>query len=169
MAPEWLAKALRSAVETGLRPGDLIRMAKPWVQPMSTGRRIQTRTKKRGRMATIPVTPAMGEVLDTTPDDRVLILVNADGEPLTEGWLSKAVKKWGRKAGVREELRLYDARGSCVTRLVMAGATLSEIAGHMGWSLSTAAKMIEVYAAMDPDFSESVLVKLDQMRNKIAK
>ena len=63
--------------------------------------------------------------------------------------------------------RLYDARGACVTRLVMAGATLSEIALHMAWGQTTAAKMLEIYSAMDPDLSDGVLVKLDQIRNKI--
>ena len=56
-----------------------------------------------------------------------------------------------------------------MTRLVIANASLSEIAHHMGWGLTTAAKMIETYAAMDPDLSDSVLVKLDQIRNKTAK
>lgn len=82
--------------------------------------------------------------------------------------LSKAVKRAARAAGLREELRLYDARGACVTRLVIADASLSEIAHHMGWGQSTAAKMLETYSAMDPDMSDSVLVKLDQIRNKIA-
>jgi hypothetical protein len=67
-----------------------------------------------------------------------------------------------------EDLRLYDARGACVTRLVIAGATLSEIAGHMGWGQGTVAKTLETYSAMDPDLSDGVLVKLDQIRNKIA-
>lgn len=168
VAPEWVGRALRAAVETGLRPGDLIRMSKAWVQKTAFGRRIQTTTNKRKRLATVPITQEMAAILDSTPDDRLLVLTNEAGSALTEEWLSKAVKKWARKAKVREELRLYDARGACVTRLVMAGATLSEIAAHMGWGLATAAKMIEVYAAMDPDFSDSVLVKLDQIRNKTA-
>ncbi len=165
-APEWIWRALRAAVETGLRPGDLVRLNRGHVTKTAAGRRIQIRTNKRGRTATIPVTQAMAEVIDATPNGRMLILVNESGEQLTEGWISKAVMKARKAAGLRPELRLYDARGSAVTRLVIAGATLSEIAHHMGWGLTTAAKMIETYAAMDPDVSDSVLVKLDQIRNK---
>jgi site-specific recombinase XerD len=111
----------------------------------------------------------MAKVIDATPADRILLLVNERGERLSESWASKALMKARGRAKLRPELRLYDARGSCVTRLVIAGASLSEIAHHMGWGLGTAAKMIEVYAAMDPDLSDGVLMKLDQIRNKNVK
>ena len=166
-APEWVWRALRAAVETGLRPGDLIRFTRGHITKTAAGRRVQIRTNKRGKPATIPVTQALADIIDSTPADRMLILVNAHGEQLSEEWLSKALKRAREAAGLRSELRLYDARGACVTRLVIAGATLSEIAHHMGWGLGTAAKMIETYAAMDPDLSDSVLIKLDQIRNKI--
>ncbi len=143
-------------------------MTRGWVTKTSAGRRIQVRTNKRGRIATIPVTQAMAEVIDATPADWMLLLFNESGGELSEQWLSKAIKKASRAAGLREELRLYDARGACVTRLVMAGATLSEIAIHMGWGQATAAKMLDTYSAMDPDLSDSVLVKLEEIRNKIA-
>ncbi len=168
-APEWICRALRAAVETGLRPGDLVRFNRGHVTKTTAGRRVQIRTNKRGRPATIPVTQALADIIDSTPAGRMLILVNGHGEQLSEEWLSKALNRARKSAGLREELRLYDARGACVTRLVIAGATLSEIAHHMGWGLTTAAKMIETYAAMDPDLSDSVLVKLDQIRNKTAK
>ena len=166
-APEWICRALRAAVETGLRPGDLVRFNRGHVTKTAAGRRVRIRTNKRGKPATIPVTQALADIIDSTPADRMLILVNAHGEQLSEEWLSKALKRAREAAGLRSELRLYDARGACVTRLVIAGATLSEIAHHMGWGLGTAAKMIETYAAMDPDLSDSVLIKLDQIRNKI--
>ncbi len=166
-APDYVARALRAAVETGLRPGDLVRLTRGHVTTTTAGRRIQIRTNKRGSLATIPVTQAMAEIIDATPNGRMLILVNESGGELSEGWISKAVMRARKAAGLRPELRLYDARGACVTRLVIAGATLSEIARHMGWGLGTAATMIETYAAMDPDLSDSVLVKLDQIRNKI--
>lgn len=168
-APEWIWRALRAAVESGLRPGDLIRLTRGHITKTTAGRRVQIRTKKRGKPATIPVTQALADIIDSTPADRMLILVNAHGEQLSEEWLSKALNRARKSAGLREELRLYDARGACVTRLVIAGATLSEIAHHMGWGQSTAAKMLETYAAMDPNLSDSVLAKLDQIRNKTAK
>ncbi len=69
----------------------------------------------------------------------------------------------------RKELRFYDARGSAATRLVLAGASLGEVAACMGWSVKTAAQMIEVYATLDPGLADSVLVKLEQIRDKTVK
>ncbi len=165
-APEYVARALRAAAETGLRPGDLVRLTRGHIQKSAAGRRVKIRTNKRGRVATIPVTQEMARIIDTTPADRLTILVNEGGEALTVDWLSHIVMRAREAAGLRSELRLYDARGSAVTRLVIAGATLSEIALHMGWSLPTAAKMVEIYSTLDPDLSDSVLIKLDQIRNK---
>ncbi len=167
IAPEYVARALRAAVETGLRPGDLVRLSRGHIKKSTKGRRITIRTNKRGKTATIPVTQEMARIIDASPPDRLLILVNQRGGQLTVDGLSHALASARDAVGVRKELRLYDARGSAVTRLVMADASLSEIALHMAWGLPTAAKMIEIYSTLDPDLSDSVLVKLDQIRNKI--
>ncbi len=42
--------------------------------------------------------------------------------------LAGAVPSWRDALGIRKQLRLYDARGTAVTRLVRAGCTLSELA-----------------------------------------
>lgn len=168
VAPAYIAEPLRASVETGMRPGDLINFTRAWVFPTPTGRRVQARTRKRGKLVAIPITQKLGAIIDRAPFDRELLFVNSRGEQWTEMGLSHAIKKWARKAGVREEVRWYDARGACVTRLVAAGATLAEICGYMGWEPKTAAEMIQVYAKLDPTFSDSVLLKLDDFRNKTA-
>lgn len=38
---------------------------------------------------------------------------------------------------------------------------ICEIALHMGWSVESAARMIQKYAAMNPDTADSILVKLE--------
>ncbi len=159
-APDPIRRAMVAATETGLRPGDLVRLARAHIQATPGGRRIQMRTAKRGRLVSIPVTARMAEVIDATPADRLLILVSARGKPWDTEHLSKSVKAFARSAGLDPRLRLYDARGTACTRLLMAGASLGEIALVMGWSMRTAARMIETYAAMDPAASDGVLVKL---------
>ncbi len=164
VAPAVVSRALRGAAETGLRPGDLVKLSRAHLQSTPRGRRIRIRTNKRGRIAAIPVTQRMAEIIDATPPDRMLIFVSSYGAPWDEKQLSKQVTAYRRKAGLDERLRLYDARGTACSKLFMAGATLAEIALHMGWSVQNAAKMIEVYASLDPALSDSILIRLEKAR-----
>lgn len=107
----------------------------------------------------------MAAVIADTPVDRMLILTNASGEPLTEHRISEGLRQWRDKAGLTEEalgyaLRLYDTRGTGATRLLNHGLTLKEIAHHMGWSLRTAANMIKKYARVSQDETDAILHKL---------
>ena len=124
--------------------------------------RIELNTRKRDRVASIPVTSKMAEIIDSAPG--FLVLTAARDGAWTEENMSKSVKKAARNAEVREELRLYDARGSAVSRLVLSGVTVPELAIHMGWSPRTAAEMIERYAVLDPSMSDAVLAKLQSER-----
>lgn len=156
-APLWVRRILGTALETGLRPGDLIQLTRNHIEQTPAGRRLRIRTNKRGRVASIPVTPDLARILDTTPAGQMLIVTGATGRPLTEERASKAVMEWRRKAGLSDDLRLYDARGTAATRLLRANLSLHQIAVHMGWSLEHAAKVIEKYAAVSPDESDQIL------------
>lgn len=164
IAPEWVRRILTTATQTGLRPGDLIRLTWQHVEATPHGRRIRLRTNKRKRIASIPVTPAMGAILDATPRTRALILVSERGRPLTEHRASEGVRQWRDKAGLPDNLRLADARGTAATSLLRAGCELGEIAAHMGWSLRYAAQIIEAYAAVAPEMADEILVKLERAR-----
>ncbi len=160
--PEWIARVLITATETGLRIGDFIKLTWNQIETTPEGRRIRVKTNKRGIPAYIPVTPKMAEVLDQTPKDRLLILTNASGGRLTEHRASEGVRQWRDKSGltpevVGKDLRLNDARGTAATWLLRAGLSLAQIAAHMGWSLRTAADMIERYAEVSPDETDDVL------------
>lgn len=87
-------------------------------------------------------------------------IANADGQPPTEHRASEGVRQWRDKAGLSADLRLQDARGTAATRLLNAGLTLGEIASFMGWSVRHAAAVIEHYARVSPDESDTVLAKL---------
>lgn len=173
IAPEWICRILTVACETGLRVGDLIRLSWSHIEETPKGRRIRVRTNKRKRTATIPVTPEMGAILDATPRDRLLILTNASGGPLTAHRASEGLRQWRDKAGLTPEalgyeLRLQDARGTAATRLLNGGLSLAEIAAHMGWSVRHAAAIIEHYARVSPDESDAVLVKLARAKGGAA-
>lgn len=160
VAPEWANRILVTACETGLRPGDLIKLTRQNVEATPKGRRLRVRTRKRSSLAHIPITPALAEVLDATPKGRLLILTNASGNRLTGHRASEGVRQWRDKADLSSDLRLQDARGTAATRLLNAGLSLAEITNHMGWSLRHAANVIEHYARVAPDETDSVLVKL---------
>ena len=164
VAPPEVSAALIGASETGLRPGDLVKLSRAHVEATPRGRRIRLRTSKRGRTAAIPITQRMAEIIDRVPAGQILVYLSSHGQPWDEKQLSKQVTVYRRKAGLNERLRLYDARGTACTRLLMAGATLQEIAVHMGWSVKTAAEMIEVYAALNPAVSDTILVRLEAAR-----
>src|SRR5690606_12957792 len=66
VAPEWVRRILAVALETGLRPGDLIRLGWQHIEATPQGRRIKIRTNKKGRVASIPVTPGLARILDET-------------------------------------------------------------------------------------------------------
>lgn len=171
-APRWLGRILIAATETGLRPDDLRRLSRSHVKETEAGARIYMRTGKRQRIVSLPVTPAMARVIEETPRDRLVILAGAKGRPYASATslgqavhrhrdeLARAAEARGEEAPVRKFLRLYDARGTAATRLFQADASLREIATAMGWSVSYAARMIEVYCASNPDATDRLLVKL---------
>jgi len=75
------------------------------------------------------------------------------------------VRQWHDKAGLTPnrlgyDMRLYDARGAAATRLLRAGLSLAQIAGYMGWSLRSAAAMIDRYAQVSPGETDAVLTLL---------
>lgn len=60
-----------------------------------------------------------------------------------------------------------DLRGTAVTRLALAGATVPEIATFTGHSMSTVREILEAhYLHRDPALGETALMKLER-RTKI--
>jgi integrase len=160
VAPPPELDALDAALETGLRPSDLVKLDRSQVLPTPGGRRIMVKTAKRRRMASIPVTPRMAAIIDSAPAEG-LILRNASGRPWTTSYLSQRVKKYAREAKLPEELHLYDCRGTACSRHLMAGSSLRDIATVFGWSLRHAAAVIESYAALNPHTSDAILARLE--------
>lgn len=164
-APDHIARILVAACETGLRPGDLLTLGPQHLHRTPRGQRLVVWTRKRGRLASIPVTPEMASLIDATPQGQATYLVTHTGTPWShEDQLGAAVRKWRDKLKIRSELRLYDARGTAATRLLLAGADMKEIATHMGWSLKHASEVIERYVALSPEMSDSLAEKIVRIR-----
>lgn len=166
-APPAVGRILIAACETGLRPGDLVNLSRQHIHPTPRGQRIVIWTRKRNRMASIPVTAAMAALIAATPQGQDRLLVNQSGAPYShENYLGDAVSTWRDKIGLRRDLHLYDARGTAATRLLDAGADLKEISVHMGWSLKHAAEVIERYVALSPAMSDTLAAKLARAESR---
>ena len=167
-APPHIARILTVAVETGLRPGDLAQLHRSHLHRTPHGQRIVIWTQKKKRLASIPVTPRMKDLIASLPLDQDRIITNKAGEAYVhENYLGDAVSTWRDKLNLRPELRLYDARGTAATRLLEAGADLKEIAVHMGWSIKHAADVIERYVALSPQMADGIAVKLAKARTQL--
>lgn len=143
-SPEPLQWAIRLAVETGLRKGDLI--ALPWsaVSDLS----IRWRTSKRGKDTIIPVTPALRDLLAIIPRKSPVVLTSSTGRPWTSTGLDTAFGRARDKAKVTD-LRWHDLRGTAVTRLAGTRLTLRDIARIIGWSEARVEAIMARYVSAD--------------------
>ena len=171
VATERERRIILTCSEGGLAPQDACALTRAEVRKTPEGRRLYFRRKKTDNITSFPVTPALAEVIDTTPPDQETFLVALRGGPLTPLRASQILKDVVRRANaaaaqdasktaVPTHLRLYDMRGTAATSLLRAGCSLNEIAVCMGWSMRTASAMIERYARVVPEVSDEVLGKL---------
>jgi|GEM_PF-5282246 len=147
------------------------------VQNTHEGRRLFFKRTKTGNSVAIPVTPALAELIDSTPNDQEYLVVSLEGRQLRPERAScivrdlrqrvnKAAEDDHTKIRIRDELHLYDMRGTAATELLRAGCSLQEIAVTMGWGLRHAGNIIERYAALVPETTDEVLRKLTLARKK---
>jgi len=178
VASERERRIVVAASEGGLTPQDIGRLTPDHVQRTPLGRRLFFRRAKSDNPVSIPVTPALAELIDTTPKAQKRLIVSLDGRPLTPERASQIVRDVKARANdaakadptrihIRDELRLYDMRGTAATELLRAGCSLNEIAVTMGWGLRHAANIIERYAALVPEVADEVLEKLVRARRKV--
>lgn len=124
VVPGYVRRVLTLGALTGLRIGDLLRLAWEDLQPGY----IALRTRKTGGEAIIPLHPELARFF--TGPGRGIVLRNTRGEPWTlEGWKSA----WGRAQPKGFDRHVHDLRGTFATRLMAAGFSDTEIALVMGW------------------------------------
>lgn len=161
-SPE-IRMALELALWTGQRQSDLLRME--WSK-YHDGRLI-FRQGKRNRLVNMPVYSGLRTMLDEMPRPAATILTTAKGEPWTvlprptyfmHVWRETTVK------AKLDGLHFHDLRGTTCTMLADAGATPSEIASILGWTVKTVIEMLERYQAMTATQSDSAVAKLEAHR-----
>lgn len=150
----WLAYML--AVWTGQRQGDLLRLT--WTA--YDGTHIRLRQSKGGIRVVIPVGQPLKDLLDSTPRRSLTILATLKGRPWTSDGFRSSWRKACEASGLLGGPTFHDIRGTAVTRLAIAGATVPEIATFTGHSLKDVQRILDAhYLGRDPTLASAALSK----------
>lgn len=156
-----LAFAIRLAILTGLRQGDLLKLR--WTDVSDNA--IQSVTAKRNKVVIIPLYTDLRALLDEIPRKGPIILTSSSDMPWTPDGLrasfAAAKKRAGKKRPGILELRWHDFRGTAVTRLAKTKLTLRDIARIMGWSEDRVEAIMELYVSADA-LAKDMLERMDE-------
>ncbi|MFN4296738.1 MAG: tyrosine-type recombinase/integrase [Brevundimonas sp.] len=131
-ASDELMWAVELAMHTGLRQGDLTRLA--WTH--YDGESFAMTTSKRGRDVLIPATPECRAVMARIKKRHVTVLTTERGKrPWTPDGLRSSFGKACRDAGIKRTF--HDLRRTAATNLMKAGRPASQVALIMGWEEDT--------------------------------
>ncbi len=173
-APVELKRAMILAIHTGQRYGDLIRLTWNDFDGM-TLRLKQSKTKAR---VAVRCTAALLRMLETAPRTSTYILTREDGRPwFTERNDKELGKAWRRhmeaadfyprpfaeltKEEKAQHLHFNDLRGTAVTLLAEAGATVPQICAITGHTLASATRILERYLAMTEALSSAAIIAFE--------
>jgi integrase len=160
-SPE-LAHAVDLAAHTGLRLGDLVRLAWSHVEDDA----IVLRTGKSGhrREAMIPLYDDLRAVLARIPKRATTILTSARRKPWTASGLSTAVQRVKAAAKWEErDLHFHDLRGSAATKFYIGGLSVRVIAEVMAWEEETVEKIIRRYVGRNAA-TKALIAQLNEAR-----
>ena len=163
-APKQIKDAFLLALWTGQRQGDLLGMK--WSQ--IDGDRIKIKQSKRGAHVSIPIHQTLRSILDAIPRaTHKQVLLNSKGQPWTRHGFGTSWSKARDKAGVTG-VRFNDLRGTAITHLAVAGATVTEIASVTGHSLKTVTEILDAhYLGERPLLAESASKKREKHNNSV--
>jgi hypothetical protein len=153
----------------GLRIGDLVELERSEIKKAPDGSRaiILRPNKRRRRIVNMPLTPAAEAIIDKAPISRRLILKPKRADAWDSARLSREVREYATEFEIRRELRFNDLRGAKVTEMVWAGISVPDLAIRIGWKIETAAKMLGVYAALNPGRAKVVALPAPSTRHDI--
>jgi integrase len=163
-APAHLHLPLMLALWTGQRQGDLLRLT--WAA--YDGQFIRLRQSKGKRRVKIPVGSPLKAMLDKAKRVADVILTTTRKGAWTEDGFRAS---WGKACidADIDDVTFHDFRGSAVTRLCEAGATVAEIASITGHSLADVEAILDAhYFSRTTTLAESGIAKLERRSVKPA-
>jgi len=149
-ASEEVAWVIKLAALTGLRRGDLLKLA--WGHVHLEGSCIEMKTgKSRGkRTVLIPITKELRILLESMPKRAMTVLTSSKKRPWTEDGFGSSWWKTLQDAGLGDmNLRFHDFRGTAATNFHRAGFDNREIAETLGWSEERVERLIDRYVKRD--------------------
>jgi len=143
---EDVALAVDLAGHTGLRLGDLVRVAWSHIDEDLGAIVLTTGKSRQRREAVIPLYPALRDVLARIPKRATTILSNSRRRPWTADGFGSSFNKAKIDAGLAErDLHFNDLRGTAATKFYIAGFTMREIAETLAWEEASVEKIIRRY------------------------
>ena len=176
-APPHMHLALRLAIWTGQRQGDLLKLR--WAQydgayiRLTQGKSIRRGDTNAATRIIIPIGKPLRDALDAAraaldalpqPERPTVdtILLTTRGTAWTRDGFKTSWAKACAQAGITN-LTFHDLRGTVVTRLALAGATPPEIATVTGHSLRDVHEILDRhYLNRDLRLAESAIGKLEK-------
>jgi integrase len=128
VASPGIALAMRLALDTGQRQGDLLRL--PW--PAYSAGTFRFKQRKTGAAVSFTVSGELAAILDALPRNTITILSNSRGKPWTSDGFQASWRKTLERAGI-EGVNFHDLRGTFITRKYHSGWSIkqiSEVTGH---------------------------------------
>jgi integrase len=159
-----LAHAIDLASHTGLRLGDLIRVA--WSHVGDDAIVLRTGKSRQRREAIIPLYDELRAVFERIPKTATTVLTTTRRKPWTASGLSTAVQrakaaaKWDAK-----DLHFHDLRGTAATRFYVAGLSVRVIAEIMGWDEEAVEKIIRRYVGRGAA-TRATIAQLNEARKR---
>jgi integrase len=159
-----VAHAVDLAAYTGLRLGDLIRLA--WSHIGDDAIVLPTGKSRHKREAMIPRYDDLRAVLSRIPKRSTTILTSARRKPGTASGLSTAVQRAKAAAKWDErDLHFHDLRGTAATKFYIGGLGVRVIAEVMAWEEETVEKIIRRYVGRQAA-TKALIAQLNEARKR---
>ena len=130
------------ALHTGQRQADLLTLT--WNK--YDGAFISLRQRKTGVEVAVPCTKALKSMLDGMEKVATVILATKTGRSFQKRYFSEQWEKTCAAAGITD-LHFHDLRGTTVTMMAEAGASVPQIISVTGHTLKSANTILEKYLA----------------------
>lgn len=137
-----MQQAMILALHTGQRQADLRELT--WTK--YDGQYIALRQRKTGMDVVVPCTKALKTMLDGMERKAVVILTTKTGRSFKKRYFAEQWKLTCEAAGITD-LHFHDLRGTAVTMMAEAGASVPQIISVTGHSLKSATTILEKYLA----------------------
>lgn len=156
--------AVRLAALTGLRAGDLFRLA--WSHVGENAIVMTTGKSRHTREVVVPIYGELRELLAEIPKRSTIVLTNSRKRPWTVNGFASVFTKAKADAKLDErDLHFHDLRGTAATKFYNAGLNMRVIAEILGWEEEHVDKIIRRYVGRNAA-TEAIIRQIDEARTR---